>query len=435
MSFWSGPTIIWHLYHHPFLVLDFLSLVFWLFGQTCTTTDLHFIKHYIHIISFNLFYLHISFVVYRVLCCGIVRNHSRLVAPQLISNHHILLSLTFSSMYADIEALVLSGELFNNNERSSSPPRTPSPDAGWHDDELEDDEKQRQKNSRQPTGDDVHESVGMGPGRTGVKGVIRDRNEAEQMNRSKRNQEVEEMREKMEKTNLGGKTFLEEERLKGDHEKVDDLVQKERERDAASRNTDQWGRQREGRFGHLREVGVKGFVDAVEKEERGIWVVVHLYEPSLERCYALDDNLAKLARLYPDTKFLRARASILGFATSGSASLSTTATEANTRSGLRKSSDDDDDDIFDEKGYSDEDEDAFAEDDVDLDMLPTMLVYRDGELVHNWVRVDWEAGKLDIEELLDKHHILPQQLQASSRNLGLPEDDEDLIWSDEDSEP
>jgi hypothetical protein len=33
-------------------------------------------------------------------------------------------------------------------------------------------------------------------------------------------------------------------------------------------------------------------------------------------------------------------------------------------------------------------------------MLPTLLVYRDGELVHNWVRVDWEAGQAGVEDLL-----------------------------------
>jgi len=41
-------------------------------------------------------------------------------------------------------------------------------------------------------------------------------------------------------------------------------------------------------------------------------------------------------------------------------------------------------------------------DDVDTDVLPTMLVYRSGQLVHNWVRVDWEAGPLGIDELLER---------------------------------
>lgn len=49
-----------------------------------------------------------------------------------------------------------------------------------------------------------------------------------------------------------------------------------------------------------------------------------------------------------------------------------------------------------------EEENGDFEDDVDLDVLPTLLVYLGGELVHNWVRVDWEAGRQGVEELLRK---------------------------------
>ena len=69
---------------------------------------------------------------------------------------------------------------------------------------------------------------------------------------------------------------------------------------------------------------------------------------------------------------------------------------------LREEDEDGDDGVgFEEKDDYD-DEDSEVDDDVDLDMLPTMLVYLNGELVHNWVRVDWEAGEAGIEELLDK---------------------------------
>ena len=121
----------------------------------------------------------------------------------------------------------------------------------------------------------------------------------------------------------------------------------------------------------------------------------------MDRCYQLDETIARLARIYPDTKFLRSRASALGFASNGPSTTSHSITLA-TSSSISDDDDDDDDpyaDSFDE----DEDEDEEAdEDNVDLDMLPTMLVYRDGELVHNWVRVDWEAGQAGVEELLDK---------------------------------
>ncbi|KAG5651107.1 hypothetical protein H0H81_009838 [Sphagnurus paluster] len=340
-----------------------------------------------------------------------------------------LLCLTF-----DIEALVLSGELFNGPERSSSPRRSPSPDAGWHDEEISEEAKRRQnqgldydsdeeRRDIQKAQEDFGESIGMGPGRTGVKGVIRDRDEAEMLENEKRFRDVEELQKKMEKSNLGGKTFLEEEREKGPDDNVDDLVLKERE--AMERRKDVFGRVKEGKFGHLREVGAKGFLIGVE-EERGVWVVVHLYDSSLERCYLVDETLARLARLHPDTKFLRARAATLGFASKSSAP---------SRS-RRPIQDDDEDDP-----YADEDEgEENINDDssVDLDMLPTMLVYRDGELVHNWVRVDWEAGRASIEELLDQHGVLPRSESIlGGNNLGLPsdeddDDDFDLLWSDDD---
>ncbi|KAJ4471966.1 thioredoxin-like protein, partial [Lentinula aciculospora] len=328
---------------------------------------------------------------------------------------------------ADIEALVLSGELFNGPERSSSPTRSlsPSSDPGWHDEDL-----QNFDDELKPPSDNEHEhqeSIGMGPGRTGVKGVIRDRDEAEEINRQKRINEMEEIKRKMEKSSLGGKTFLEEERQKGAGEKVDELVSKEREKENDRR--DVFGRPREGKFGHLREVDVHNYLNAVEKEERGVWVVVHLYDSSLDRCFLLDDTLAHLARMYPDTKFLRCRAAALGFATTSKPKPLSKATRP-PRKSIR---DDDDDDLFDEKDdHDDEDGDSYEEDNVDLDMLPTMLVYRDGELVHNWVRVDWEAGEAGVEELLDKHHVLPKN-ETFFGKFSVPSDeDDDLIWSDED---
>lgn len=119
--------------------------------------------------------------------------------------------------------------------------------------------------------------------------------------------------------------------------------------------------------------------------------LILLCTKSLERCYIVDSTLARLARLYSDTKFLRVRAAALGFAKKSSAS-----------STLSKSRyrDDDGDATYGEE--EEEEEDIEDDDDIDLDVLPTMLVYRDGELVHNWVRVDWEAGHAGIEELLDK---------------------------------
>ncbi|KAJ3576657.1 hypothetical protein NP233_g303 [Leucocoprinus birnbaumii] len=319
-------------------------------------------------------------------------------------------------MQADIEALVLSGELFNGKERSSSPTRSDSPDdSGWHDDEIElspEEQKYRdlgydpdtaRKYAHKDHQEAQQESIGMGPGRTGVKGVIRDRNEAAELEQDKRTKEMDDLRKKMEAGNLGGKTYLQEEREKvaRGEERFDELILKELERDLEKR--DVFGAPR-ARFGYLREVGVKQFVKAVEQETRGVWVVVHLYDPSLERCYALDDLLAQLAKDNPATKFLRAKASALGFAATNKPQSKSAPMKRPLRTFKEEDEFFSDDD---EAEDNDEDDDSRSDDEnVDLEVLPTMLVYRDGELVHNWVRVDWVAGEGGVEELLRNRNII-----------------------------
>jgi len=322
-----------------------------------------------------------------------------------------------------VEDLVLSGNLFSIS-RSSSPIRTPSPDAGWHDDELNSDnecEKDRPYQHKQPFNYLMHESVGMAPGRTGVKGVIRDRNEALNTAREKRKLELAELNKRMEKANLSGKTFLEEER-----EREIEKLMMERSSGRVEEKMDLFGRNKGTRFGHLREVGLEGFLDAVEQEEKSVWVIVHLYEPSVDRCYNLDETLSKLARIYPDTKFLRSRAAALGFT---STSTPTRSHVLNRSRNIRQRScrnADDADDPYEDGKYDESDQDSehieYDEDSVDTDMLPTMLVYHGGELVYNWVRVDWEAGLAGVEELLMKHHIL----HPLESNIFLLEDEDNL---------
>ncbi|KAI0266448.1 thioredoxin-like protein [Gloeopeniophorella convolvens] len=285
-----------------------------------------------------------------------------------------------------LEQLVLSGELFRGPSRSSSPTRSASPDG--HSEGSDDDGGwgKQQISEETDTQTQHTDSIGMGPGRTGVKGVIRDRDEAAARQRTRKAEELAELASRMERANLGGKTYLEEQ----DEHSV-------------------FGGRRRGRFGHLREVGLKGFVPAVE-EDSDVWVVVHIYDPSLNRCDNLDERLMRIAREHPETKFIRCRASAIGFASTSNAKArgarapsSGYLSKARTAPRLTEKDEDDPyaDDVDEDEQvdeYGDEDED-----DVDTDMLPTMLVYRSGDLVHNWVRVDWEAGALGIDELLERY--------------------------------
>ena len=305
--------------------------------------------------------------------------------------------------------------------RSRSPSPTlaqwPTDDSGY---DYDSDAERRKAIERTIGAEAQHESVGVGvPGRTGVKGVIRDSKEAAANARAKRNEELRALNRAMEKASLGGKTWAEEER-----ERIALKAFQEGQPTHAGQSS------RKGRFGHLREVGVQGYVQAVEGEERNIWVVVHIYDPvstisivsrvygtlpditcgqSLDRCATLDETLSRLARQYPSVKFLRARAGALGFAstTSGNGFSQRNSRQpfTLTRTPSRKIlvpgrfSEDDSDDHDDDDDSDSEKDDGWADDSVDTDVLPTMLVYRGGELVHSWVRVDWEA-QMGVEELL-----------------------------------
>ncbi|GAA5936596.1 phosducin family protein [Sporobolomyces koalae] len=99
-------------------------------------------------------------------------------------------------------------------------------------------------------------------------------------------------------------------------------------------------------FGHLREIGIDQFLNAVEGESDDVAVVIHLYEPDLFPCILLNTHLTALSRKYPHTKFLRALASELDF----------------------------------------------MQQDPEDETLPTVLVYRGGDLETTWIRFDLELG-------------------------------------------
>ena len=190
-----------------------------------------------------------------------------------------------------LEELALSGVLFQDTRPPSRPhsplSRTPSPNA---DDGLFTDLSREAElsggaasNMYEPT----PESVGMGPGRTGVKGVIRDRNEALARDRLRQREEMREIRRKMERTAITGKTYAEEEESKQrqqttqlEDEESDEEVARVRSRKG---HTMMFPGPTSGRenstYGYLREVGSNGFVQAVEQVDRNVWVVVHLYHP------------------------------------------------------------------------------------------------------------------------------------------------------------
>lgn len=186
---------------------------------------------------------------------------------------------------------MLSGRLFNRvsartRSRSTSPvPHWPDVDSDDSDggdgvssgddvlDELEDTSGfPKLKNSSAKKGVGAGESIGMKSGRTGVKGVIRDRNEMENIERERRVRRNKELSDKMESLNLGGMTYDEEKAFE-DREARRRFAEEDWEETKKARRALQ-----SGKPGHLREVGMSNFVNAIEEEERGVWVVVHIYD-------------------------------------------------------------------------------------------------------------------------------------------------------------
>ena len=108
-------------------------------------------------------------------------------------------------------------------------------------------------------------------------------------------------------------------------------------------------------YGKVTTVTAFDFVDRLESSDPGVSIVVHMYEDDIRACKALDTSLESLAREYQHTDFLRL-------------------CKDDTPTGLQSSS------------------------------LPSLLVYRAGELVHTVMAVVDKIGakcaKHDVEDLL-----------------------------------
>mmetsp|Transcript_39730 Transcript_39730/g.124082 ORF Transcript_39730/g.124082 Transcript_39730/m.124082 type:complete len:385 (-) Transcript_39730:46-1200(-) len=108
-------------------------------------------------------------------------------------------------------------------------------------------------------------------------------------------------------------------------------------------------------FGDISEITGDEYVDAVDKVDPRVFVVVHLYEPYIHLCQRMNRTLEVLARRHPTVKFLRMRADHCRQVT-GTAF------------------------------------DAIA--------LPTLIIYKGGKTVNTVVRVQDEVGEeLGVDEV------------------------------------
>lgn len=160
---------------------------------------------------------------------------------------------------------------------------------------------------------------------------------------------------------LSGKPVEEEEEEDADDEEF--LEQYRQQRMAQMRLALSAGRH----FAQVVDIGSgEDFLRAVDEEGRGTLVIIHIYEPEVLACQAMEGCMVCLAGQYPQVKWCRVAGSDIG-----------------TSEQFRASA------------------------------LPALLMYRGGELVGNLVRVSDQLGHdfyaTDVEAMLQEYGLLPDK--------------------------
>ncbi|KAM4860577.1 phosducin [Thomomys bottae] len=121
------------------------------------------------------------------------------------------------------------------------------------------------------------------------------------------------------------------------------------------------------------------FLETIEKEQKITTIVVHIYEDGVKGCDALNSSLSALAAEYPTVKFCKIKAS-------------------NTGAGERFSS----------------------------SVLPTLLVYKGGELISNFISVAEQLSEEffsgDVESFLNEYGLLPEREIQAPEQTNMEED-------------
>lgn len=206
---------------------------------------------------------------------------------------------------------------------------------------------------------------------TGPKGVMKDWQRFKQLEMEKRAEQEKERQALIQKLSLTCKSALEEEAEK--NADVDPEV--------AELLSDefllQFQKQRmEEMMAKLATLPIFGkvlnlkdgqeFLDAVDKEDKAVTIVVHIYEENVPGCEAMNGSLISLSQDYQQVKFCKMIGSVAGIS----------------------------------KRFK-------------ISGVPALLVYKAGQLVGNFVRVSEELGNdffsEDVESFLLEHGMLPDK--------------------------
>ncbi|XP_012695328.2 phosducin-like protein isoform X2 [Clupea harengus] len=229
---------------------------------------------------------------------------------------------------------------------------------------------------------------------TGPKGVINDWRKFKKLETEQRREQKREMEKLIKKLSLTCRSHLDDEKDKEKQKNVQDkirgkLVAKDADEELDEDDEEFLEQYRQQRMAQMRLALGGGrqfaqvvelssgeeFLAAVDEEGRGTLVIIHIYEPEVLACQAMEGCMMCLAQQYPLVKFCRVLGSDIG-----------------TSAQFRASA------------------------------LPALLLYRGGELVGNLVRISDQLGNdfyaTDVEGLLQEYGLLPDKYAQTLANAG-----------------
>lgn len=227
------------------------------------------------------------------------------------------------------------------------------------------------------------------------KGVIKDWQRFKQLETEKRDAQERERLELLKKLSITAKTTAEDQKAKEQAEMEAELEDLLNDDDFLLEFQKQRMKEMLGMSGLLPKFGTlihlssgDEFLKAVDDENKNVSVIIHIYEEKFRACRTMNSCLEKLAPEYPLIKFCK----ILSTATQLSKQFKTSA-------------------------------------------LPALLVYKNGQIIGNFVRLHDELGDefyhSDVENFLIEHSLLTDKTLVpiistlSSQQQNNDDDDDD----------
>lgn len=210
---------------------------------------------------------------------------------------------------------------------------------------------------------------------TGPKGVIKDWQRFKQLEAEKNIEKEQEKSALMQKLSITAKTTTEDSKQKEQDELDAELAELMNDDGILLQFQQQRMMEMLSRCGHkLRQFGQvislptsDAFLDAIDKEDKLITVIVHIYENAFLACKTMNRCLEELARSHSNIKFCKIMGSVAGMS----------------------------------KNFK-------------VSAIPALLVYRGGNLIGNFIRMSDDLGgdeffPSDVESFLIEHAMLPDK--------------------------